>query len=537
MSFLACDPEGAIAAAISELGADSVLVDKESMARYLWGDIPDDRTIAAVVLPKSVEEVQHIVNIAKRFNTPVYPISTGNNWGYGAARPATNGNIIVDLSKMNKIVEVNKELAYVVVEPGVTQAQLFAYLEDNNIPLFIDPSGAGPNCSILGNTIERGYGITPMGDHFAQQCGMEVVLANGEILKTGFGHYETSKVTHTFKWGVGPYLDGLFTQSSFGVVTKIGVWLMPKPEHFEACYFSVDKDEDVNGLIEAVRGLLLHDVFRSSVNLMHRNRVMTVLRQYPWDEMDGKVPMSEGVASKIAADLKLGVWNCVGALYGTKAQVTAAKKAVNRALSGKVAKLNYISEFRLGLLEKYQGLFSIITGMNIPEMVKVLRPSFGILSGIPNEVALATPYWRSKMVPPAKGRNCAKDNCGVIWLSPVIPMTTSDVAQFRMIIEPIFARHGFDCCITLTTVTSRSFDSTIPILYNRKDAEETKKADACYHELLEALISGGYIPYRFGIQSMNEIAGRRDVFWDTVETLKGVLDPQRILSPGRYSRS
>jgi 4-cresol dehydrogenase (hydroxylating) len=230
------------------------------------------------------------------------------------------------------------------------------------------------------------------------------------------------------------------------------------------------------------------------------------------------------------------MWNCVGALYGTKLQVAAGKKIINAALAGKVSKLNYISEFRLRLLEKYQGLFSLLTGMNIPEMVKVLRPSFGILSGIPNEVALATPYWRSKKTPPSSGRNCAKDNCGVIWLSPVIPMTSNDVALFRKAIEPIFAKHGFDCCITLTTVTSRSFDSTIPILYNRDNVEETKKADACYHELLEALLAAGYIPYRFGIQSMGEISGRRDVYWDTIETLKDALDPKRILAPGRYCR-
>lgn len=518
------------------IGKEYVRTDSEALKRYLWGDVPLDVKIAAAILPKTVEEIQKIVKIANEFKVGLYPISTGNNWGYGAARPVTAFIIVVDLGRMDRIIEVNAELAYAVIEPGVTQIQLYKNLQDNNIPLIIDPTGAGPNCSILGNMLERGYGITPYGDHFLSQCGMEVVLADGEILRTGFGHYENAKATYTFKWGVGPYLDGIFTQSSFGIITKIGVWLMPKPEYFEACYFSINEDKDLGELIGGVRKMLLNNIVRSSINLVHRNRVLTLLTQYPWSEMGGKVPMTEEVAGKLAEQYKIGAWNGVAALYGTRRQVKAAKKVIKKVLSGKVSKITFVSDVTLNLLERFKGIFSILLGMNIPEMIKVLKPSYYILQGVPNEVALSTPYWRMKKQPPVKEINPARDNCGVIWLSPVIPMAKENVEEFRKTVEPIFRKHGFDCCMTLTTVTHRCFDCTIPILYDRDNPDNTAKANACYHELLKECLYKGYIPYRIGIQSMAEIAGSKDTFWDTVEKIKKALDPNRVLSPGRYSR-
>ena len=70
---------------------------------------------------------------------------------------------------------------------------------------------------------------------------MEIVLANGEVLRTGFGHFGTAKAANVYKYGVGPYIDGLFTQSNFGIVTKIGVWLMPSRNGSRPAIFPVTK--------------------------------------------------------------------------------------------------------------------------------------------------------------------------------------------------------------------------------------------------------------------------------------------------------
>src|SRR5262245_60068797 len=248
------------------VGAEHVITGPDRLQRYTWATIPAERQIAAVVRPGSVEDVQRIVQVASAQRVALYPISTGENWGYGSALPPRDHNVIVDLGRMNRILEINTELAYAVVEPGVTQRQLYEDLQARQVPLALSPTGAGPGRSILGNTLERGFSIGPYGDHFLAQCGMEVVIPTGEILRTGFGHYPNAKTAYLYKWGVGPYLDGLFTQSNFGIVTKIGVWLMPTPEHFEACYFGCNSEEQLGPLIDAMRRMLFDGVFRGPIN-------------------------------------------------------------------------------------------------------------------------------------------------------------------------------------------------------------------------------------------------------------------------------
>lgn len=519
------------------VGKEHVLTEPGELERYGWHTAPANRRLLAVLRPACVEEIQRIVRAAGEFGTPLYPISTGNNWGYGSAQPVRDGCIVVDLGRMNRIHDVNTELAYVVLEPGVTQRQLHQYLTENRIPLWLNPTGAGPSCSILGNTLERGFGIGPNGDHFLAQCGMEVVLPDGEVLRTGFGHYPRARATYLYKWGVGPYLDGLFTQSNFGIVTKMGVWLTPVPERFEACYLTCYSEDQLGPVIDALRQLLFSGVFQGPVNLLHRNRVLIMLGQYPWEETGGRTPLPEGVAADLASKKKIGAWNGVGAICGSVEQVRAAKQTIRRALKGKVDRLAFLSDERIQLLRRYPGAIGTLMRMNVPDLLKTLENAYGMMKGVPSEVALSLSYWRNRrMAPPAADINPARDNCGLMWFAPIIPMTRVDVAAFRRLVEPILAKHDFETCITLTAVNERCFDCTLPILFDGDNPGEVQRANACYSELHEACSGAGYIPYRLGLQSMAEETSRDDVFWSVTQKLKSALDPQNIVSPGRYAR-
>lgn len=516
------------------VGHQHLLTKPEQIQPYTCAEFPLQRYVPGVARPESTTEVQQIIRLAAREGFAVYPISTGKNWGYGTANPVRDGNLILDLSRMNSIREVNTDLAYAVVEPGVTQQDLYAHLESHETGLMMDPTGSGPWCSILGNSLERGYGITPHGDHFSFVCGLEVVLANGEILKTGFDHFTGSKVSRVFKWGVGPYLDGIFTQSNFGIVTGMGVWLMPKPEHFEACYFSCDQEDDIYPLIDAVRWLLLHNVVRGSINLAHRNRVLTMLMQYPWKQMAGKTPLDPSLALQFAQERKVGAWNGVCGLYGTRGEVRAAKKTIRKILSGKVSRLNFVSDGFLRFMEKYPAPLSLVTGLNVRELVKVIKPSFGILSGKPSEVSLASPYWRSRKQPPQKNINPVLDGCGLYWFAPVVPMVREQTREFIAIVNETLPKHGFEACIMLSTVTNRCFDCNLPILYDKDDPEQTVKAGECYEDVFERCMRAGFIPYRVGVQSMQTLVSSGSEFWNTVEKIKGALDPNGVIAPGRY---
>src|SRR5687767_15498798 len=154
----------AISAWRATVGSANVSCDPDSLERAATAPFATTSKVVAVLRPADRAEVQQCVRIANRFHVPVYPISTGRNWGYGTRAPVEDG-VLLDLGRLNRIVDFDVELAYVTIEPGVTQRQLYRFLEDRGSHLWMDATGASPECSIIGNTMERGFGHTPMGEH------------------------------------------------------------------------------------------------------------------------------------------------------------------------------------------------------------------------------------------------------------------------------------------------------------------------------------------------------------------------------------
>ena len=91
----------------------------------------------------------------------------------------------------------------------------------------------------------------------AAYCGMEVVLANGEVMRTGMGAMPDNRSWHVYKRSLGPTLDQLFMQSNFGIVTKLGVWLMPWPECYMPLWLRVWNDDDLGPVVDTLRELML----------------------------------------------------------------------------------------------------------------------------------------------------------------------------------------------------------------------------------------------------------------------------------------
>src|SRR5947208_1904935 len=207
-----------LAAALREwdalLGATHVTRDPSLLRDAGTATFSTTPKVQAILRPETREDVQECVRIANRFRIPVYPISSGKNWGYGSRVPVQDG-VLLDLGRLNRILDFDEDLAYVTIEPGVTQGQLQEFLRERGSRLWMDATGASPDCSVIGNTMERGFGHTPMGDHCATACGLEVVLPTGDVIETGFARFANAKTGALSRWGVGPSLDGLFAQSSF----------------------------------------------------------------------------------------------------------------------------------------------------------------------------------------------------------------------------------------------------------------------------------------------------------------------------------
>jgi FAD/FMN-containing dehydrogenase len=123
---------------------------------------------SAVVAPKNVADVQEIMKLANEYEVPVWPFSKGRNVGYGGAAPRVPGSVGIDMGRhMNKVLEVNAESAYALVEPGVSFFDLHEYLVKHNLrdKVWADVPDLGGG-SVIGNTLERGVGYTPYGDHW-----------------------------------------------------------------------------------------------------------------------------------------------------------------------------------------------------------------------------------------------------------------------------------------------------------------------------------------------------------------------------------
>ena len=222
----------ALAALRHTLGEAKVLdidLDRETyLDPYALGDGLDHQASAALI-PESVEEVQAIVRIANRHHLPLWPVARGRNLGYGGAAPVMAGSAIIDMTRMNRILDVDTHYAHTTIEPGVGFYQMHEHLTANKIPLWMSTPGNGWG-SILGNALERGIGYTPYGDNTSKLCGLEVVLPTGEIVRTGMGAMAGNKTWAHYPYGFGPGWDQMFVQSNLGVVTKANMWLMPEPE-------------------------------------------------------------------------------------------------------------------------------------------------------------------------------------------------------------------------------------------------------------------------------------------------------------------
>ena len=256
-------------------GADGINRSDETIRRYGENTMPGgDRPPAGVVYPGSTADVQAVVRAANKYRVPLYPISTGNNIGLGSRSASASGQVVVDLGRrMNRIVDIDEKLAFAVVEPGVSYQTLYDELVRRGNRLMLDVTSGPPQGGMIGNALDKGAGYSPYFDHFGFSCGLEIVLGNGEVLRTGDGALDAKDLInwHTSKYSFGPILDGLFAQSNYGIVTRMGVWLLPRPPAVRSFHFTFPDDDDLETIVELCRPLKLSNfvptLFRVSNDL------------------------------------------------------------------------------------------------------------------------------------------------------------------------------------------------------------------------------------------------------------------------------
>jgi len=528
-------PNNALSAFVCALGNANVVVSRDELRAYETATFHTVNRVPAVVRPATVAEVQACLRIANEFRVPLYPISTGLNTGYGSRVPASDGCVVMELKRLDRIVEYNADLGYVRVEPGVTQQQLYDYLQAQNAPFWLDVTGASPHTSLIGNIAERGFGHTSYSDHFAHVGGFQVVLPDGDLLTTGFGQYDNAQATCVYRWGVGPHYDGLFTQSNLGVIVEATIWLMPKPEYSQFFACRIERDEDLPGLIELLRPLRLDGTVRSAMHIGNDYKMITAIQGYPWQQAEGRTPLPDALLQAKVVEWGCGSWNVSGALYGTRATVADGRRRIKRQLRGKVKRLQFLDRRKLALAETFARPYQWLTGVNLPELMKMLKPVFGMTQGVPSAGMLPSTYWRKKVFPaPSIDLSPERDNCGVLWLAPMAPTSGIHTAAIWAIVKTTMLHHGFEPSISITLISERAIDCVVNISYDRDIDGEDKRAMACHDDMLAQLCDAGYYPYRLGIQTVGKMPPKTAAYDKFFKGLRTALDPNGILAPGRY---
>ncbi|MFE9925694.1 FAD-binding oxidoreductase [Streptomyces sp. NPDC005774] len=205
------------------LPSEAVLTDPDVTASYAndMASFCPAGTPAVVVLPRTVEQVQHVMRTATALCVPVVP--QGARTGLSGAANATDGCIVLSLTRMDAILEINPVDRVAVVEPGVVNATLSRAVGEHGLYYPPDPS-SWETCTIGGNigTASGGLCCVKYGVTAEYVLGLDVVLADGRLMSTG---------RRTAKGVAGYDLTRLFvgSEGSLGVVVRATLALRPKP--------------------------------------------------------------------------------------------------------------------------------------------------------------------------------------------------------------------------------------------------------------------------------------------------------------------
>ncbi|MEU6286929.1 FAD-linked oxidase C-terminal domain-containing protein [Streptomyces sp. NPDC046988] len=208
---------------LAGLPVEAVLTDPDVTASYAndMASFCPSGVPAVVVLPRTVEDVQHVMRTATELRVPVVP--QGARTGLSGAANATDGCVVLSLTRMDRILEINPVDRVAVVEPGVVNATLSRAVNEHGLYYPPDPS-SWEMCTIGGNigTASGGLCCVKYGVTAEYVLGLDVVLADGRLMSTG---------RRTAKGVAGYDLTRLFvgSEGSLGIVVRAVLALRPKP--------------------------------------------------------------------------------------------------------------------------------------------------------------------------------------------------------------------------------------------------------------------------------------------------------------------
>ncbi|MBK1665924.1 4-cresol dehydrogenase [Rhodospirillum rubrum] len=501
----------------------------EAVTPFLSSTSGHRRRVPLLVRPTNAGEVQALARLATACAVTLYPISKGRNWGLGSRLPGCEDCVILDLGGLDRIKAIDERFGIAVIEPGVTQAALADALAARGSAFFLDVTGSGRETSVLGNTLERGVAYNSLRAELVQS--LEVVLADGSLLRTGFAHYPTSRLGGLSRFAPGPDLSGLFVQSNLGIVVGGAVALLPRPERQMTFMVSVKDEARLPAFFDALRALRREGTLSSVVHVGNRRRSEITLTPLVHAEMAarGRDP-TRAEAQKLTDRFLTGRWSAIGSVMGPAAQVRVARRRIARALGGFGA-VRFLSP---GFRRFAKALSARIPGLgDVNCFLCAVDPLLDLTSGRPTDAALHSTYW-----PHADKSEAAADPDrgpgGIVFAAPVVPLDGAAVREAVGLTYELCRAHGFEAAITLNLMNDRTLEGVVSIDFRRDDPENLAAAHRCLRALNQGYVENGFTPYRVDIDSMDLVVDPADPFWATVSRLKQALDPAGVVAPGRY---
>jgi FAD/FMN-containing dehydrogenase len=440
-----------------------------TQAEPSWPDI--------VVLPKSAEEIQAIMRLANKEKIPVTPYIAGGNIG-GLTIPL-KGGIVLDLKRMDRILEVSETDMYAVIEPGVTFGHMKAYLEKHHPNLVYTYAFSPPSTGVLSNALAQGLDSLSYRYGAASNwvSGLEVVLPTGEVVKIG-----SCAVSNTWQAFVPfPELAGLFLgwQGTTGVVTKMAVSLWPKPKYATAVTSLL---MDLESAYELLRALSRTRIPDDIVGI-----------SFPFAQMEELARESQVKVSLYPAKAR----GPDDPEYIITAEITGHTE---NELNAKVEVIEKVVREEL-------------------KDVKLIGPQ-------------ASPSTNALLPMQMLGVLCSGG--GLTWVGTYGPMSNwLETAKKGCILQD---KYGISrSCYTRVMNEGHFVALRWMIPFNKEDPEMVKRIQAMCSEQLEMVIDNGFIPYKTPFWAIRKLEERAGPTWvELHQRVKKMLDPNNIMNPGRW---
>jgi len=466
----------------SIIGTEFVTTDSDMLEKYAGdGSFVPRRRPSCVVFPGNTEEVQGVTKYANEHRIPVTPRSSGISF-YGAGIPAQSG-IIIDLTRMNRILEIDPGNKRVKVEAGSTWAQVQEALGREGM-MVCNPLLPHRAKSVLTSNVEGEPMLIPKAEYADPFLSGEIVLADGDVIRTGtaVGRGTKSPTGMDILYPAGKIFCG--AQGTLGIITWANLKAQFLPKMDKLFFIPLDRIEDLPEPIYRIQRRLLG---RECLALNSFNLAAIITEDWP-DEFHSLRDT-------------LPPWIVILCLSG-----------LHRMPEGKIEyEEEALREIASEMQFKVQPTLSGIAGLD-QKLVTMLRQPW-----------TKEEYWKLRY----KGAS-----------HDIFFYTTLDmVPEFTQAIEAVAAKHGYTTrdigCYLQPIEYGRAVYCEYSFHCNPNDAEEVTRVRQLYLEASELAIKMGALfvnPYG---PWADMVYRQTPVYSEVMKVVKNAFDPNNIMNPGK----